>query len=74
VLEQFGPGEAYRLPLAQYFSAVISGDLDTAVTWATRAIEERFPAAPLLVMIMAPRLCHTAGWPLLRKAMRLPHV
>jgi eukaryotic-like serine/threonine-protein kinase len=72
VLDQFGPDEAYRLPLAQFFCAVIAGDLDTAVTWATRAIDERFPAAPLLVMTMAPRLCHTAGWPRLRKTMRLP--
>ncbi len=74
VLDQFGPDEAYRVPLAQFFCAVIAGDLDTAVTWATRAIEERFPAAPLLVMTMAPRLCHTAGWPLLRETMRLPLV
>jgi tetratricopeptide (TPR) repeat protein len=72
VLDQFGPDEAYRLPLAQFFCAVIAGDLDRAVTWATKAIEERFPAAPLLVMTLAPRLCNTAGWPMLRKTMRLP--
>jgi len=72
VLEQFGPGEAYRVPLAQYFSAVISGDLDTAVMWATRAIDERFSAAPLLVMMLAPRLRQSPGWPMLRKTLRLP--
>jgi tetratricopeptide (TPR) repeat protein len=72
VLEQFGPGEAYRLPVARFFCAVIAGDLETAVTWATKAIDERFPAAPLLVMMLAPRLRHAAGWPMLRKTMRLP--
>lgn len=72
VLGQFGPGEAYRVPLARFFCAVITGDLDTAVTWATQAIDERFPAAPLFVMMLAPRLGHTAGWPMLRKTLRLP--
>ena len=72
VLGQFGPGEAYRVPLARFFCAVMTGDLDTAVMWATKAIEERFTSAPLLVMMLAPRLRHAAGWPMLRKAMRLP--
>jgi hypothetical protein len=58
--------------LARFFWAVMTGDPDTAVTWATKAIEERFPTAPLLVMMLAPRLCHAAGWPLLRKNLRLP--
>jgi tetratricopeptide (TPR) repeat protein len=72
VLGRFGPGEAYRVPLARFFWAVMTGDLDTAVTWATKAIEERFPTAPLLVMMLAPRLRQAAGWPMLRKTMRLP--
>jgi serine/threonine-protein kinase len=72
VLGQFGPGEAYRVSPARFCWAVMTGDLDTAVMWATTAIEERGPAAPQLVMMLAPRLCHTAGWPMLRKTMRLP--
>ena len=72
VLGQFGPDEAYRVPLARFCWAVMMGDLDTAVTWATKAIEERFPAAPILIMMLAPRLRHAAGWPMLRKTMRLP--
>lgn len=47
-------------------------NVDTAVLWATKGIDERFPTAPLLAMMLAPRLRHVAGWPLLRKAMRLP--
>jgi tetratricopeptide (TPR) repeat protein len=72
VLGQFGSGEAYRVPLARLFWAVMTGDLDTAVMWATKAIDERFPTAPLFVMMLAPRLGHAAGWPMLRKTMRLP--
>jgi hypothetical protein len=72
VLGQFGPGEAYRVSPARFCWAVMTGDHDEAVMWATKAIDERFPTAHVWVMMLAPRLRHTAGWPKLRKAMRLP--
>jgi TolB-like protein len=72
VLGQFGADEAYRAPMAQFIWAVMTGNLDAAVMFASKAIEERFTTAPVLVMMLAPRLRHTRNWPKLRQALRLP--
>ena len=65
-------GDAYGGPvgLAVYFLA--RGEIEQAVEWSTKAVEQRFPAfIPRMMRTFEPSLRHSAAWPDLLKRMNL---
>jgi TolB-like protein/predicted Ser/Thr protein kinase len=64
--------DAYGGPvgLAVYFLA--RGDIDQAVEWSAKAVEQRFPAfIPRVIRTFEPSLRHSAAWPDVLKKMNL---
>jgi TolB-like protein len=52
---------------------LVLGEIDRAVEWAGKAVEQRFPAVIILVIRpFEPLLRQSAGWPALLKKMNLP--
>jgi eukaryotic-like serine/threonine-protein kinase len=65
-------GDAYGGPvgLAVYFLA--RGEIEQAVEWSAKAVEQRFPAfIPRLIRAFEPSLRRSAAWPELLKKMNL---
>jgi tetratricopeptide (TPR) repeat protein len=65
-------GDAYGGPvgLAVYFLA--RGEIEQAVEWSAKAVEQRFPAfIPRMIRAFEPSLRRSAAWPDLLKKMNL---
>ncbi len=65
-------GDAYGGPvgLAVYYLA--RGDIEQAVEWSAKAVEQRFPAfIPRLIRTFEPSLRRSAAWPDVLKKMNV---
>jgi eukaryotic-like serine/threonine-protein kinase len=66
------PGEAYGAPDGLCVHALVCGDVDRAVEWAGKTVEQRVPA--FIWNVVRPyesRFRQSAGWPALLKKMNL---
>ena len=65
-------GDAYGGPvgLAVYYLAL--GEIEQAVEWSAKAVEQRFPAfIPRVIRAFEPSLRRSAAWPGVLKRMKL---
>ena len=72
LLAKLLPGDAYGAPAGLCVHALVCGDVDRAVEWAGKTVEQRVPA--FIWEIVRPyesRLRQSAGWPALLKKMNL---
>ena len=72
LLAKLLPGDAYGAPAGLCVHALVCGDVDRAVEWAGKTVEQRVPA--FIWQIVRPyesRLRQSAGWPALLKKMNL---
>jgi serine/threonine-protein kinase len=69
LLESLGTGEAYGASTGHAIFHAMTGNLERAVEWAARGIEQRF--LPLFYMI-TPLLKSHRQWPALARLMNLP--
>ena len=66
-------GDADMGPVGLACYHLVRGEIDRAVEWAGKAVEQRFPAVIILVIRpFEPLLRQSAGWPALLKKMNLP--
>jgi tetratricopeptide (TPR) repeat protein len=66
-------GDANGAPLGLTCFHLTRGEIDSAVEWAGKAVEQRFPAIiVLLILPFEPLFRQSPGWPALLKKMNLP--
>jgi tetratricopeptide (TPR) repeat protein len=66
-------GDAHGGPVGLACYHLVLGEIDRAVEWAGKAVEQRFPAViPMVIRPFEPLLRQSAGWPALLKKMNLP--
>jgi serine/threonine-protein kinase len=66
-------GDAYAGPVGLACYHLVRGEIDRAVEWSGKAVEQRFPAFMILVIFtFEPRFRQSAGWPGLLKKINLP--
>ena len=65
-------GDWYGAPVGLVYYYLALGEIDTAVEWAGKAVEQRFPAFILVVLRpFEPLFRQSAAWPSVLKAMNL---
>ncbi len=65
-------GDAYAGPVGLAVYSLARGEIEQAVEWSAKAVEQRFPAfIPRLIRAFEPSLRRSAAWPDLLKRMNL---
>lgn len=78
LIEKLGDGTAYGAPAGFFCYYASVPDLDRAIDWFEKAIEQRDTRAPWILPHLYPRLCSdeplmsSPRWPTLAKMMNLP--
>jgi len=71
VLQRLGPSDGYGVPYSHAMCHLMNGELDQAVDWWAKAIEQRYPYA-VFNAVGNPVLRSSPGWPRLAKLLNLP--
>jgi tetratricopeptide (TPR) repeat protein len=65
-------GDAYGGPVGQAVYSLARGEIEQAVEWSAKAVEQRFPAfIPRVIRAFEPSLQRSAAWPDVLKKMNL---
>jgi len=72
LLQKLLPGEAYAAPLGLAHFYLYSGELDKAIDWSEKAIEQRQPAVLFFLNVHVQQLRSSPRWPGLARLLNLP--
>ena len=72
LLQKLLPGEAYAAPLGLAHFYLYCGELDKAIDWSEKAIEQRQPAVLFFLNVGVPQLRSSPRWPELARLLNLP--
>ncbi len=72
LLQKLLPGEAYAAPLGLAHYYLYCGELDKAMDWSEKAIEQRHPAVLFFLNVHIPVLRSSPRWPDLKRLLNLP--
>jgi hypothetical protein len=72
LIQKLLPGDAYGAPLALAHYYLYCGELDNAIRWSEKAVEQRQPAILFFVNVHLERLRACPRWADLAKLMNLP--